>query len=224
MILEDQLLKTRLDATPEFLLRLHEVLATWSLTDKPGLFLQARPAAAGGVSLDVDSKAVQDVLRNGAEGENQGWDNLEAPHLQPSLHGVTGVMNWSTPEWLVEAHRDGHILAGVWTFPVAPHSEILVIPGWYAQFFDQFFEQTAAVTKAGGVGGDFQVTATLVNAHLLRYAARLGGGQFRAAGEVCSLKNIQWMVHTAPIGTEEWTKLAKAMAAGIWGAYRARTR
>jgi hypothetical protein len=224
MILEDKLLTTRLDATPEFLLRLHEVLATWKLTDKAGLFLQARPAAEAGASLDVDSRAVQDVLRHGVEGENQVWDNLEAPHIQSSLHGVTGVMNWATPEWLVEAHHDGHVLAGVWTFPPAPNSETLVIPGWYAQFFDQFFEQVAAVAKAGGVAGDFQVTATLVNAHLLRYAARLGGGPFRVAGEVCSLENVQWLVHTAPVGTDQWSKLAKTMAAGIGGAYRARSR
>jgi hypothetical protein len=224
MILEDKLLATRLDATPEFLLRLHEVLATWKLMDKSGLFLQARPAAAGGASLDVDSRAVLDVLRHGVEGENQVWDNLEAPHIQPSLHGVTGVMNWATPEWLVEAHRDGHVLAGVWTFPPAPNNEMPVIPGWYALFFEQFFELTANLAKIGGMSGDFQVTATIVNADALRYAARHGGGPFRVAGEVCSLKNIQWMVHTAAVGTDQWTKLAKTMAAGIGGAYRARSR
>lgn len=226
MLLDDKLLTTRLQGHPEFLLRLHEVVGTWALGDKPGLYLQARPASEGRVALDVDAQPVRQAVRTGAQGDEQWWDSLEAPHAQRSVHGITGLMDARQPEWLTEVHHDGHVLAGVWTFPSAPtrDGETLVIPDWYATFFKHFFELTANVAQAGRLDGEFHVTATLVNADALRYASTSSGGHIGVSGEPCNLKNVQWMVHTAAIGSEQWGALALTMAKGVLGAYRARHR
>lgn len=220
MILDDKLLQLRLQDAPEFLLRLHEVLVTWGLNEKPGLFLQARPAPASGLALDVDMPAVVDVLREGAEGQDNWWNGFESHQVQRSFHGVTGLTNWSEPDWLVEVHHDGHSLAGIWSFP---QDKELTIPAWYDQFFLQFFELVARLARAGGLAGDFQVTATIVNANKLRFVAR-GHTGFAVAGQPCALKNVQWPVHSAPVGTPQWTKLARVLSAGIAGAYRHRGR
>ena len=223
MLLEDKLLASRLRHDPEFLLRLHEVVETWGIADRPALFVQARPAD-GGARLDVDSPDVRNVLRAGVNGDNQWWDNLEAPHVQRSLHGVTGMLNYSCPEWLVEAHRDGHLLAGVWTFPMAPTrgDDVPVVADWYALFFRQFTEWAAKVAKAGGIEGEYLLTATLMNASGLRYAT--GAGQPSISGDACTLQNAQWLVYRAPMGTTAWTTLAESLARGLPGLYRSRSR
>lgn len=226
MLLDDKLLTTRLERNPEFLLRLHEVLATWGLAGKPGLYLQARPAPGSAVHLDVDAPAVRQALRTGAQGDERWWDSLEAPHTQRNVHGITGLMDATKPEWLTEVHHDGHVLAGVWTFPSAPtrDGETLVIADWYANFFRHFFEFAASVAQAADLNGQFQVTATLVNADALRYANSNNAGYIGVSGEPCNLKNVQWMVHTSEIGSEQWQALAVTMAKGLLGAYRARPR
>lgn len=224
MLFDDKLLATRLNDQPEFILRLHELLVTWGLIDKPGLYLQARPVAKGGAPLDVDAPAVRHALREGAQGKEHWWDNLAAPVALSSVHGVTGLVS-SSPDWVSELHRDGHMLAGVWSFPEAPTrgGETLAIVDWYANFFTQFFDLMAKVAEAGSLSGDFHVTATLVNADGLRFATVNEHGNFRGvAGEKSALKNVQWLVYTAPIGTQQWAKLAIAMADGIRGAYRVR--
>lgn len=224
MILEDQLLVTRLRSQPEFALRLQEVLLTWGLSEKAGLYVQVRPTAAG-ASLDVDAQAVRQVLQKGAEGEERWWDSLSAPQALSSVHGITALMNSASPDWLVELHRDGHMLAGVWVFPDVRtrDADVRVIVDWYASFFTQFLELAANVAKAANLSGDFVATATLVNAKELRYA-RSSPHAGAIAGEACAQTNVQWLTYTAAIGTEEWSNLATTMGLGLPGPFRARSR
>jgi len=224
MILEDQLLVTRLRSQPEFALRLHEVLLTWGLSEKPGLYVQMRPAQQIAL-LDVNAQAVRQVLREGAEGPEHWWDSLSAPQVLSSVHGITALMNSVKPDWLMELHRDGHMLAGVWSFPDVRMREgdAMAIADWYASFFTQFFQVAANVAKAANLSGDFMATATLVNAKGLRYA-NSSSHALNVAGEACAQANVQWLTYTASIGTEAWTGLPRTMALGLPGPFRARPR
>jgi hypothetical protein len=224
LILQDKLLMTRLQSHPEFALRLQEVITTWNLEAKPGLYVQARPVSENR-KLDVDAPALRAVLNEGAQEHERWWDSLSAPLVFRSVHGITGLTDAAQPNWLVEVHRDGHLLAGVWDFPTAPTAdgESAVIPDWYSKFFEQFMEVTGNLMSAVNQAGDFQVTATLVNADALRFATTRGGGT-SLLGSGCRQKNVQWLVRTAAVGTDGWTGLGQEMAHGLRGAYRVRPR
>jgi hypothetical protein len=223
VILEDQLVRVRLKHQSEFVLRLHEVLTNWSLNEKPGLVVQARPAENG--ALDLTAVKVRTTLREGIEADDRPnfWDHFEAISMLYNVHGITGTVSTDTPRWLTEVHRDGHMLAGVWDFPEVPvrggHTAA-AIAYWYASFFEEWFKLMANVAAAGGLSGEFLVTATLVNANLLRYGARNPANQAVVSGEQCLMQNVQWSVQGASIGSAEWHTLGKAMALGIAGAYR----
>lgn len=223
-ILDDKLVMTRLQSHPEFALRLQEVITTWNLEDKPGLYVQARPVLDG-YRLDVDAPALREVLSEGAQEHERWWDNFTAPIVMRSVHGITALANVSQPEWLVDVHRDGHILAGVWEFPTAPtrDGETPAIAAWYVKFFEQFFELSENILKALNQAGEFHFTATLVNADSLRYAATRGSS-VSVLGDVCRQNNVQWLVYKIALGSQGWGALAEQMAQGLSGAYRVRTR
>lgn len=224
MILQDEVLKGRLKQEPEFLFRLQELLVNWKLEDKPGLVVQARPVARS--KLDVMAVKVRGALRDGLDAhEASRWDNFEAHRLLHNLHGLTGVVDTVNPMWLTEAHRDGHMLAGVWSFPgAAGRAEGTVLADWYASFFVDAFKLMAAVASAGELNGEFAVTATLVNADKLRYAAINPAGHLGISGEESQSQHAQWSVSYADIGSAEWHALAKFIARGIAGAFRAPMR
>lgn len=226
MILQDEILKGRLKQEPEFLFRLQELLVNWKLGDKPGLVVQARPV--GSRTLDVIAVKVRDALREGVDAHkvSSWWGEFEALRVLHNLHGITGVVDSESPSWLTEAHRDGHMVAGVWNFPEVPtrDTHVLAIVDWYRTFFLDSFKLMANVAASGGLDGEFRVTATLVNANMLRHAATNAASYAGLSGEVSLAQNAQWSVLTADIGTPEWHALAKGMAQGIAGAYRAPLR
>lgn len=223
-ILEDKLVVTRLQSHPEFALRLNEVISTWDLANKPGLYVQARPVLDG-YSLDLDAPGLRQALREGAQEHERWWDSFSAPIVLNNVHGITGLVDASRPEWLVDIHHDAHMLAGVWEFPTAPtrDGETPAIADWYAKFFAQFFELAHNALKALNLAGEFHFTATLVNADRLRYATTRGSG-VSVTGDVCRQKNVQWLVYKAALGSQGWGALAEQMAQGLSGAYRVRTR
>jgi hypothetical protein len=226
MILDDRILEIRLKQQPEFMLRLHEVLVNWRLQEKPGLIVQARPTDSA--VLDVMDVKVRSALRDGIETDDASswWGNFEGSRVLHSLHGIAATANTDAPTWLTEAHRDGHMLAGVWDFPEVPlrDKQVSAIVEFYASFFIEAFKLMANVAGAGGLGGEFHATATLVSATMLRYAARNPSGYAGISGEPCLSQNVQWSVQSAHIGSAEWHTLAKTMGRGIAGAYRAPLR
>lgn len=227
MILEDKLVQTRLKREPEFLLRLHEVQTNWSLADKPGLVVQARPLKEA--ALDVMEVKVRNALREGIDTDDAAnfWDHFEAVRMLHNLHGITATANTESPTWLTEVHRDGHMVAGVWDFPdmaARDGQNAAVIAYWYASFFEESFKLMANVAAAGRLNGEFQVTATLANANMLRYGARSPANRPMLSGEACLTQNVQWSIQGASMGSAEWHALARSMAQGIAGAYRAPLR
>lgn len=224
-MIQDKLVAKRLEYHPEFLLRLHEVLVTWDLSSKPGLFVQARPTVPS--TLDVARAEVRNALREGISGESNWWNSFGAALTLRSLHGITAVLNSEAPTWLTEVHRDGHMLAGVWEFPPASDRDnnVPVVASWYAAFFEEFFALASAVSGVGGLKGDFDVTATLVNANALRYANSTHNGQIlRVAGAPSRLQHVQWTVRAATVGSKQWDALARTMAEGLAGAFRVPAR
>jgi hypothetical protein len=222
MLLNDPIISLRLKSEPEFVLRLQEVLATWQLEDKPGLFLQARPAENSQCALDLDQVAIRNAIREGVADEAYPWDNFEAPVIQRALHGLTGLNDSQSPEWIFEVHRDGHLLAGVWKFPTLPtrDGESLVIADWYARFFTQFFAHAATVMRAANARGEFVATATLVNARSLRFAEGRRGVAASIKGRPANVDNAQWLLQRAPIESQSWLQLGPSMARGVEGIYR----
>jgi hypothetical protein len=178
--------------------------------------------------LDVIDVKVRSALRDGIETNDTSswWGNFEGNRMLHSLHGITAIANTEAPTWLTETHRDGHMLAGVWDFPELPlrDKQVKAIVDFYVSFFVDAFKLMANVAAAGGLSGEFHATATLVNASVLRYAVRNPVGYSGISGEPCLSQNVQWSRQCAPIGSAEWHTLAKAMARGIAGAYRAPLR
>ncbi|MRD47520.1 hypothetical protein GHT07_09540 [Caenimonas koreensis DSM 17982] len=227
MILEDKLVQTRLQKEPEFLLRLHEILTNWKVGEKPGLVVQARPVQAA--SLEVLDVKVRNALREGIDSDGNGnlWDHFEAIRMFHSLHGITATANTESPIWLTEAHRDGHMIAGVWDFPDLPAQDgqnAKAMAYWYESFFGESFKLMSNVAAAGGLTGEFQATATLANANMLRYGARSPANRPMLAGEPCLMPYAQWSLQKASIEKPEWHMLARSMAQGIAGAFRAPIR
>lgn len=225
MSFDDKILEGRLKQEPEFLWRLQEVLGNWKLQDKPGLVIQARPVVRS--KLDVMAVKVRNSLREGVDAHETSswWNNFESLRMLHNLHGITGLVDSENPTWLTEAHRDGHMLAGVWSFPDAPsRAQTAVLADWYVSFFVDALKLMANVASTGELSGEFAVTATLVNADKLRYAARNPAGYLGISGEVSLSQHAQWSVSYASIGSADWHALAKAMARGIAGAYRAPMR
>jgi CRP-like cAMP-binding protein len=75
LILEDKLVAQRLQAHPDFLLRLHEMLVTREVATEPALFLQVRPVKAR--VLPIAGVEVRRALRDGVNGDAGWWGNFE---------------------------------------------------------------------------------------------------------------------------------------------------
>ena len=222
-ILDDKLLQLRLASRPEFLLRLAEFLHSYGVTKRPSLVVQARrvPDSEPG-TMDIGDSEVQKRFLAGVQGENGWWQGFTSMNrVKATFHGIASLPASEEPAWAAEAHRDGHFIAGIWTFPEFSlrDSKVPALVDFYAGIFNDFFQLVASTLQTGSDSPQYEVTATLVRAAELHYATRSNFGGQHVLKKPLTIDNLQWPIATANVGTLEWMSLAAQMGKALTGAY-----
>lgn len=223
MILNDKLVAQRLASRPEFLLRLHEFTSSYNIGDKPALIAQASPATTAGlVTVDLNDDRLVGRMKAGAGGTDAFWNSFYSPLVPtPTFHGIAMLAARQEPTWALEAHRDGHFLAGVWDFLEAAYDgkSCPAIAHFYSAFFADFL---TVISNAVASGIAYEVTATLINAPHLRYV-REGDQGGRVTLPPPKITNLQWPILAGSVGTA-WNQIGEQMADAMAGAYGAKIR
>lgn len=211
MILEDKYLMSRLAGEPEFAVRLHEMVTWRSIGERPVLAVQVRPTVK--LELDVHDRGVIERFRVGQEASENWWDGFHSS-VRPErvFNGIAGMSSKQDGGWTTELHHDGHMLAAIWDYPTLPMSsgrEVLAVPEFYEEFFEQFFAHVQSVVTPAK--GQFRATATLLNANLLHFAAKRMGSPLKVVSGPSKLNHLQWPIASAQIDWSEWPALGKAM-------------
>lgn len=216
-VMDDKYLTLRFASQPEFLLRLDDFVASYALTDRPALIVQARPKGPEPIPESVVDK---DAFKRGVATQIAWWYGFRSRvgHVA-TFHGTASLPSEQSPKWASELHRDGHFIAGVWEFPDLPRqgNRVSVLAHFYVELFEHFVtivNQTLAplVTKP-----EYVLTATLTNARSLHFSRKSDFGSdmvFPPSGKA----NLQWPIFAATVGSEQWSSAAVAMGEALLGA------
>jgi len=229
-ILDDKRLSLALAHRPEFLLRLDHFLEHYQMSEGPALVLQARPAN-GSVrpAIDyLDNAATLKKFTDGVGTDNGHWGGFRSMvYARPTFYGVASLPSNESPAWGIEAHRDGHFIAGLRRFPPFPKGEgqVTALVDFHVDLFRDFFAIVASTLA--GLGGSnpllYETTATLVGAPTLHFVKQSEfGNQHVLGSDPLRVQNLQWPVHAAEVGTPAWEALRIQMAKGLTGAYGAK--
>ncbi|MGT2453879.1 hypothetical protein ACU4GI_11505 [Cupriavidus basilensis] len=216
MLTQDAALQIAYAERPDMLLRLAEFAVGYVPQSKPALLVQASPDIRG-LEVDLSGIALQAALRHGNDRQHAWWGGLHAPsELQPVFRGLACQDSREAPRWACEMHRDGSVIAGVWTFPEGGSgSDRPCLHDFYVGFFDDFVEKALRLTA--DLAQPYRLTATLLQASALPFAtSSYGGWQGTAAAP--RLDTLQWPLRlvSAP---EHWRAAATLMNAELFGAY-----
>lgn len=192
-------------------------LEDYELKSKPALILQAWPAAP--LEVDILDQNLQDAMRTGGgPTADDGWWNGFTFGWRPTLvfDGLSSKTEHGASGWATEVHVDGHIVAGVWTFPEgaegtdAPRSGVA---DFYTGAFKDFSYLATQVLGILRGTGAVHLTTTM---HLADKLALLAG-RGRVSAPAPKRKTLRW-----PIATTTGADLAKtssAMAAQFMRTY-----
>lgn len=147
MLTENKRALLRLQGRPEFAVRHDELVEFHGHEGALGLVIQARPLSASWLDL-ADAQIEKRVLA-GAGTQAGWWDSFRsATRGKPTLNGIASLPSWDKPSWALEAHRDGHFIAGIWTFPDINRgdgSQTKAMPVFYSAAIKDFLTIGASV-------------------------------------------------------------------------------
>ena len=178
--------------------KLDAFVEDYSLESKPALVFQAIPA--GTTAIDVTKHSVQTALHEGADAiSDTGWWYAFKASGRPVLvfDGLASSSNAGEQGWVSEVHEDGHLIAGLWTFPHVREHEQESQPAaasFYVHAFRDFGFVARKVYEAASYSGGVVATCTLLQANLLPLAAPRGGSVIASASKRSVL---HWPLQTA---------------------------
>lgn len=192
--------------------RLMEFVEDYSLVDKPALIWQWRPCDP--VEVDVAAPGVHDLMRRGAVSSRaQAWwygfrSSYGVANVFP---GVSSTDPRNSTGWAAEIHTDGHLIAGLWSFPEMPvnGTPAACILDFHMEAFRDFGELSGTAATVINSNGASFMTATLLAATRLQ-PIRSGnhwGDQPRPA----TRDTMQWRVRTG--SNDQLRAISDAMAA-----------
>ena len=192
-------------------------LADYELDSRPALVWQAGPVSE--LLLDIsDEKLKEAISGGGGSASNDGWWHGFKMGWRPSLvfDGLASATDHGAAGWATEIHVDGHLIAGVWTFPEFGPGVANSGPGaadFYVNAFRDFAYLAGRVSEAAGNSAAVHLTCTMHNADQLP----LLGSYDRVQAPAPKRKTLRW-----PIATTKVTALVEAgtaMAAQFMRAY-----
>ena len=148
----------------------------YQLTDKPALVWQCRPMTS--VEVDVKSAALKEALGKGAVpvSDSAGWYAFRSGQLPTVVFdGLASSRDAEGQGWVAEIHTDGHIVAGLWTFPDVSIGEARssCVSTFHGQAFTDFGVLAANLMEAADYEGQCEMTCTLLRASQLPFVQEL---------------------------------------------------
>lgn len=192
-------------------------LEDYDLKAKPALIWQAGPATE--LEVDISSEKLREAMRGGGgPGSDDGWWHGFKMSWWPSLvfDGLASTTDRGGADWATEIHVDGHISAGVWTFPESAHGSANPGPGvadFYVDAFRDFTYLASKVLEVAGASGAVHLTATMHQADRLALHANPG----RVVVPAPKRKMLRWPIAT--VNAAELPAAGSAMAAQFMRVY-----
>lgn len=145
--------------------------ADYLLTDKPALVWQCR--AMTPVEVDVKSTGLKEALSKDAlPGSDSAWYAFRSGQ-QPTFvfDGLASSRDAEGQGWVAEIHTDGHIVAGLWTFPDVSIKEARssCVSTFHGQAFTDFGVLAANLMEAVDYEGQCEMMCTLLQASQLPF-------------------------------------------------------
>ncbi|MGU7785054.1 hypothetical protein [Burkholderia sp. PU8-34] len=221
VLTEDAKLKIAYADHPNMILRLCEFSETYSLLNRPALVVQARPIDQD-FEIDVMDDAVRNALQRGNGGQNGWWSSFHSNYVpDPTFRGVAAVSQRGDPDWSYELHRDGHLIAGLWKFPELSNNgteNVSCVADFHVEFFCDFVEAALRVLKQAACEVPYSLTATLLGASDLYFAAKSDFGSGHKLLPPCKQARLYWRVRTVD-SPDTWRSAARMMGGELVGAY-----
>lgn len=192
-------------------------LEDYELRSKPALILQAWPVEP--LDVDTSNEKLQDAMRKGGgPASGDGWWNGFTFGWWPTLvfDGLSSKSEHSAAGWATEVHVDGHIVAGVWTFPTASEGTSdaqLGVADFYSGTFKDFSYLATQILSSLEVSGAVHLTTTMHMADKLAYLA----GRGRISAPAPNRKTLRWPIATTT--GADLTKTSSAMAVQFMRTY-----
>lgn len=192
-------------------------LEDYDLSTKPALIWQAWPTNE--LNVDISSEKLREAMRGGGgPASDDGWWHGFKMSWSPSLvfDGLASTTDRGGAGWASEVHVDGHLCAGVWTFPESAHGSSnpwAGIADFYVDAFRDFTHLAGKVFEAAGASGAVHLTATMHQADKLALIANPG----RVVVPAPKRKSLRWPIAT--VNAAELPGVASAMAAQLMRVY-----
>lgn len=197
---------------PELHRRLIDFVEDYSLGDKPALVWQWRPCDP--VEVDVAASAVHDLMRRGAVSSRAQawWSGFRSNYgVVPVFSGLSSTDPRNAADWAAEIHTDGHLIAGLWSFPEVSvnGTSAACLSDFHIDSFRDFAELSETAAAVINFTGPSCMTATLLAAKGLQFvrSSTNWGHQARPATRAM----MQWRVRTSP--NSQLRAIGDAMAA-----------
>jgi hypothetical protein len=169
--------------------------------------------------LDISDEKLRAVLSaGGGPDSNDGWWHGFKMNWRPSLvfDGLASVSDYGGAGWVTELHVDGHLIAGVWTFPELGSTSAKPGPGvadFYVGAFRDFAFLASKAYEAAGYAKVVQTTCTMHHADRLP----LLGNFDRVLAPAPKRKTLRWPI--ANVNAGEMSQVGAAMASQFMRAY-----
>lgn len=218
-MLPNPLLELSLRTHPDFLRKLVVFCHDYDLTDKPALIWQCRPVAP--LEVNIAEPAIHEAIRNGAaEVSNAAWwyafHSSQAPVF--TFDGVAASAEHDAG-WMSEMHSDGHIIAGLWTFP--QENSALQLSDWHSEAFTDFAVLAKNLYAVAQHAGAIHVTCTLLKAPRLTFV-RKDDRSRRVPRQQLQRPDLQWRVRVCD-NSEGLHQIGVAMGRELLRAYGIRS-
>ena len=193
--------------------------ADYQLTDKPALVWQCRPTTP--VEVDVKSAALKEALSKGAvPGTDSAWWYAFRSGQLPTVvfDGLASSRDAEGQGWVAEIHTDGHIVAGLWTFPDAPIGEVRspCMSTFHGLAFTDFGALVTNLLAAAAYEGQCEMTCTLLQAERLPFV--LESNRYHPQPRRLRRDELQWRIRPCQ-GADSIRAVAALMAEDFLRAY-----
>ncbi|TXH58851.1 hypothetical protein [Piscinibacter sp.] len=192
--------------------RLMEFIEDYSLGDKPALVWQWRPVDR--VEVDVTAPAVHDLMSRGAVSSRvqAWWYGFRSSYgIANVFPGLSSTDPRNAAGWAAEVHTDGHLIAGLWSFPelAVDGAPAPCLSDFHMEAFRDFAELSGAAATVIGSTGASCMTASLLAATSLRIVR--SGNHWGHQPRPATRDTMQWRVRTG--SNDQLRAIGDAMAA-----------
>jgi hypothetical protein len=175
-----------------FVRKLRNFMSDHGLDDVPALVFQCAPVEPH--APDLKAIALHHALLNGAGQAWHGdwWAGFVGGVSSTVFEGIAAMNDRAEPNWAIEVHQDGHVLAGIRLLVL---SNIDGLPDNIENAFPHFGLLIDSLYSAASINGKMRVTSSLVNAKGLRLLKFRNYGQ--PSVRVLRREMLEWPVRLA---------------------------